>query len=158
MWDNAALNEELWHVTGLMTLRSEWEAAGRPGDFNQFESTRLAEMFDELGGRIRSLEGVERGQAEQALVDSFNLYFSKFAKGQLEADSLEDIEAAFGRESYFDAEINPYSVIFEFARQLAQLRETNSITESTFAKLARAAMAYLNRALQSLRGVAVFAR
>ena len=25
MWDNATLNEELWHLTGLMTLKSEWE-------------------------------------------------------------------------------------------------------------------------------------
>ena len=73
------------------------------------------------------------------MVDSFNLYFSKFAKGQLEANSLEDIEAAFGKANYFGAEINPYSVVFEFARQLAQLRETNSITETTFAKLARQA-------------------
>ena len=40
--------EEMGHVTGLMTLKSEWEEAGRPGDFNLYENARLAEMF----GRI----------------------------------------------------------------------------------------------------------
>ena len=58
-----------------------------------------------------------------------NLDFSKFQKGQLKAKSLEDIEAAFGGETEFDVPINPYSVVFEFARQLVQLRKTNSITE-----------------------------
>ena len=52
MWDNAALNEELWHVTGLMTLRSEWEEQGRPGDFKQFQDARTAEIFNELSERI----------------------------------------------------------------------------------------------------------
>ena len=85
MWDNATLNEELWHLVGLMTLRAEWEAAGRPGNFNQFEDARMAEMFDELATRIRSLEGDERAKTEQALVDSFNLYFSPFEKGELKA-------------------------------------------------------------------------
>jgi glycine/D-amino acid oxidase-like deaminating enzyme len=75
MWDNATLNEELWHVTGLMSLRSEWEEQGRPGDFNLYENARMTEMFDEMGGRIRSLDGAERAETEQALVDSFNLYF-----------------------------------------------------------------------------------
>ena len=28
MWDNATLNEELWHLTGLMILKSEWEEQG----------------------------------------------------------------------------------------------------------------------------------
>ena len=51
MWDNATLNEELWHLTGLMTLRSEWEEQGRPGDFNLYENARTAEMFDELAER-----------------------------------------------------------------------------------------------------------
>ena len=40
--------EELWHVTGLMTLKSEWEEAGRPGDFNIYENARMTEMFDEM--------------------------------------------------------------------------------------------------------------
>ena len=50
--------------------------------------------------------------------------------------------------------INPYSVVFEFARQLVQPRETNSITETTFAKFARQILAWLNRVLKSLRIVA----
>ena len=68
--DNAALNEELWHLVGLMTSRAEWEAAGRPGDFSQFQDARLAGMFDELAERIHSQEGTERPDAEQALVDT----------------------------------------------------------------------------------------
>ena len=67
-------------MTGLMTLRSEWEEQGRPGDFNLYENARMTEMFDEMGGRIRSLDGAERAETEQALVDSFNLYFSKQKK------------------------------------------------------------------------------
>jgi hypothetical protein len=78
-----------------MTLRSEWEEQGRPGDFNLYANARLAEMFDELAERIRSLEGQERAETEQALVDSFNLYFSEFQKGELKAETLEDVEAAF---------------------------------------------------------------
>ena len=50
--------------------------------------------------------------------------------------------------------INPYSVVFEFARQLVQLRETNSITETTFAQFARQVLAWLNRVLKNLRIVA----
>ena len=57
-------------------------------------------------------------------------------------------------ETEFDVPINPYSVVFEFARQLVQLRKTNSITETTFAKFARQVLAWLNRALKSLRIVA----
>jgi hypothetical protein len=38
--DNAALNEELWHLVGLMTLRAEWKAAGRPGNFSQYQNAR----------------------------------------------------------------------------------------------------------------------
>jgi hypothetical protein len=151
MYDNASLNEELWHITNLLTLKAEWEEQGRPGDFSQFQDARAAEIFNELAERIRSLEGDERAQTEQALVDSFNLYFSKFAKGELKADSLEDIEAAFGQESYFNAEINPYSVVFEFARQLSQLRETNSITETTCAKLARQAEEFLTHSPHARR-------
>ena len=153
MWDNAALNEELWHLVNLLTLKAEWIEQGQPGDFAQFQDARSAEIFNELAERIRSLEGDERAQTEQALIDSFNLYFSKFSKGAVDANSLEDIEAAFGQEGYFGADINPFSVVSEFARQLARLRETGSITETTFAKLARQVMAYLNRALQTLRGV-----
>jgi hypothetical protein len=67
---------------------------------------------------------------------------------------LEYIEAAFGGETEFDVPINPYSVVFEFARQLVQLRETNSITETTFAQFARQVLAWLNRALKSPRIVA----
>ena len=155
MWDNASLNEELWHLVGLMTLRSEWEAAGRPGDFNLYQNTRTAEMFDELAERIRSLEGQERVETEQALVDSFNLYFSKFEAGEFRASSLEDIEAAFGEKTDFEALINANSVIFEFARQLVQLREADSITETTFAKFARQILEYLDKALKNLRLIAV---
>jgi hypothetical protein len=50
--------------------------------------------------------------------------------------------------------INANSVIFEFGRQLAQLRETNSISETAFAKLARKVMEWLNGALKNLRQVA----
>jgi hypothetical protein len=39
-------------------------------------------------------------------------------------------------------------VVFEFARQSVQPRETNSITETTFAKFARQILAWLNRALR----------
>jgi len=67
---------------------------------------------------------------------------------------LEYIEAAFGGETEFDVPINPYSVVFEFARQLVQLRETNSVTETTFAQFARQVLAWLNRALKSPRIVA----
>lgn len=155
MWDNATLNEELWHVTGLMTLRSEWEEQGRPGDFNLYENARMTEMFDEMGGRIRSLDGAERAETEQALVDSFNLYFSKFETGELKAETLEEVEAAFGEETDFGATINANTVMFEFGRQLAQLREANSITETTFAKFALQVLDYLNRALKSLRLVAI---
>ena len=155
MYDNASLNEELWHLVNLLTLKAEWEEAGRPGDFSQFQDARAAEIFDELAERIRSLEGDERVQTEQALVDSFNLYFTKFAQGEPGVESLDDIESAFGTKSYFEAKINPYTVVFEFARQLTQLRETDSITETTYAKLARKIQAWLNRALQTLRGVAV---
>jgi hypothetical protein len=68
MWDNATLNEELWHVTGLMTLRSEWEEQGRPGDFKQFQDARTAEIFNELTERIRSLEGQERAETARAML------------------------------------------------------------------------------------------
>jgi hypothetical protein len=47
IWDNASLNEELWHLVNLMTLKAEWEEQGRPGDFKQFQDARTAEMaFD----------------------------------------------------------------------------------------------------------------
>jgi hypothetical protein len=61
----------------LLTLKAEWIEQGQPGDFTQFQDARAAELFNELAERIRSLEGDERAQTEQALVDSFNLYFSK---------------------------------------------------------------------------------
>jgi hypothetical protein len=80
----------------------------------------------------------DRGEPRpRALVDSFNLYFGEFHEGQELAKNLEDIEALFGTESYFKAKINPYGVIFEFGRQLAQLREADSSTETTFTKFAR---------------------
>ena len=101
-------------MTGLMTLRSEWEEQGRPGDFNLYENARMTEMFDEMGGRIRSLDGAERAETEQALVDSFNLYFSKFETGELKAETLEEVEAAFGEETDFGATINANTVMFEF--------------------------------------------
>ena len=42
-----SLNEELWHLVNLMTLKAEWEEQGRPGDFKQFQDARTAEMaFD----------------------------------------------------------------------------------------------------------------
>jgi hypothetical protein len=82
-----------------MTLRSEWDAAGPPGHFNLYENARTAEMFDELAERIRSLEGQERAETEQALVNAFNLYFFKFEEGTLRAKSLEDIKAAFGEKT-----------------------------------------------------------
>ena len=69
MWDNASLNEELWHLVNLLTLKAEWEEQGRPGDFSQFQDARAAEIFDELAERVRSLEGDERTETEQALVD-----------------------------------------------------------------------------------------
>ena len=65
-------------------------------------------------GRLQSLEGQERAETEQALVDSFNLYFSEFQKGELKAETLEDVEAAFGQEAAFGAKINANSIIFEF--------------------------------------------
>ena len=37
MWDNASLNEELWHLVNLLTLKAEWEEQVRPGDFSQFQ-------------------------------------------------------------------------------------------------------------------------
>ena len=47
MYDNASLNEELWHLVNLMTLKAEWEEQGRPGDFKQFQDARTAGMaFD----------------------------------------------------------------------------------------------------------------
>ena len=101
MYDNASLNEELWHLANLLTLKAEWEEQGRPGDFNQFQDTRAGEIFGEMAGRIRSLEGPERGHAEQALVDSFNLYFSRFSRGEVGAESLDDIEGAFGQRICF---------------------------------------------------------
>jgi hypothetical protein len=51
--------------------------------------------------------------------------------------------------------VNGRSIIFEFGRQLAQLCEANSITETTFAKVARRVLAYLNGALKSWRIVAI---
>ena len=112
-------------------------------------------MFDELATRIRSLEGDERVQAEQALVDSFNLYFSPFEEGVLKANTLEDVESFFGEETEFKAKINPSTVLFEFARQLAQLREANGISETTFAKFAKSIFDWLNKALKSLRQIAL---
>jgi hypothetical protein len=98
----------------------------------------------------------DRGEPRpRALVDSFNLYFGEFHEGQELAKNLEDIEALFGTESYFKAKINPYGVIFEFGRQLAQLREADSSTETTFTKFAKKIAAWLNRALKSLRLVAI---
>ena len=41
----------------------------------------MTEMFDEMGRRIRSLEDAERAETEQALGDTFNLYFSESQKG-----------------------------------------------------------------------------
>ena len=64
------------------------------------------------------------------------------------------IAAGGGGETEFDGPINSYSVVFEFARQLVQPRETTSITETTFAKLARQVLAWLNLAFKSLRIVA----
>ena len=120
---------------------------GPAGDFKRFQDARTAEIFNELAERP-PLEGQEQVETEHALVDSFYLYFSEFGKGQLKAESLEYIEVAFGGETEFDVPINPYSVVFEFARQLVQLREANSITETTFAQFARQVLAWLNRALR----------
>jgi hypothetical protein len=50
--------------------------------------------------------------------------------------ALEDIESALAGK-LFRRRHQPFSVVSEFARQLAQLRETGSITETTFATLAR---------------------
>ena len=71
------------------------------------------------------------------MVDSFNLYFSEFQEGKLKVTSLEDIEAALGGEAPSGSAINANSVLFEFGRQLVQLRETGSISETAFAKFAR---------------------
>ena len=47
MRDNASLNEELWHLVNLMTLKAEWLEQGQPGDFKQFQDARTAKMaFD----------------------------------------------------------------------------------------------------------------
>jgi hypothetical protein len=125
--------------------------AGR--DFKRFQDARTAEIFNELAERSAGSR-VRRRSKPSTRSSSFYLHFSEFEKAQLKAESLEDIEAAFGGETEFDVPINPYSVVFEFARQLVQLRETNSITETTFAEFAPQVLAWLNRALKSLRIVA----
>ena len=51
IWDNASLNEELWHLVNLMTLKAEWEDQGSPGDLGSFKTLAPPRWLLISGGR-----------------------------------------------------------------------------------------------------------
>jgi len=130
-----SLNEELLHASMMVYQKRQWEEGGSKGSFKAFVDRDNNAKMDEVVQGVKQLEsqGCDKANSyKQALRDSYQLYY-----GEDGADS-STIDANISASDFFNLldqgsfEIDPNrrsKFLAEFARQMAQLKKSGSITE-----------------------------
>jgi hypothetical protein len=124
---NALLFEEQVHMAQLAALRTRWEKAGRPGNFNTFITAQAAEILQDMQQAGARAMPAELAAMQQALHTAFKLYF--------------DAESTATPEMLWQALNQPWmleqmvrgsssSLLLEFMRQMIQMQRTGVVSET----------------------------
>lgn len=125
------LGEELVHVATYVSYKREWISLGRPGDFREFYAAGIRDVYDDIGRTIETVPSDTAHRLKQALLDSYNVYFSKFAKGSQQFQgSVETILKELPNE-------HAVEFVSEFLRQAIQFKRDGRINEDTHVRIRR---------------------
>jgi|GEM_PF-5150267 len=122
--------EEVIHTAHVSVLKDLWKQTNSKSDFKEFVDSNLVSLVDEMQRLSESYRKAGDGRADkidQALVDSWNIYY-----GKEHLDRPSDFTNA--RDLYKHLQKNPVEVpkiAAEVVRQMVQLRKNKQFTTET---------------------------